>query len=94
MNEKEILDEIDKAVYLLCQNKEVKAIETVGNLLGVFRMMMELQTEQQIAEGGMFALLMVRELLEAYQEQDMLGMADCLMEKAVIWTQFFFQGKT
>lgn len=53
--------------------------------------MIQNQTSEQVQAAGNFALLMLRELLENYQSQDMIGMADCLLEKAVLFTQFYFQ---
>lgn len=91
MKEKELLGEIDKTVTVLYQNREKEAVEMVMRLLETFQIMMKEQTEEQIEQGGAFALLLMRELLDAYQKQDMLGMADCLMEKAVLWTRFYFQ---
>ena len=44
-----------------------------------------------VQAAGDFAVLMLRELLENYQNQDMIGIADCLLEKAVLFMQFYFQ---
>lgn len=45
-------------------------------------------TEEQMKNCGNFTLLMMREILEAYQCQDIMGMADCLMEKATLFVQY------
>lgn len=91
MNEKELLKEMEETSRLLYQNKEHEAIKKVAELLGIFQNMVKNQTEEQLAMGGNFALVMLRELLETYQSLDMLGMADCLMEKATLFVQFYFQ---
>ena len=57
----------------------------------IFQNMIQNQTSEQVQAAGNFALLMLRELLENYQSQDMIGMSDCLLEKAVLFTQFYFQ---
>lgn len=91
MNEKTLLEKINETGYMLYQNREQEGIAAVAELLPVFQNMIKNQTESQMAEGGSFALMMLRELLEAYQSQDILGMADCLMEKAVLFVRFCYQ---
>lgn len=91
MNEKELLREMEETSRMLYQNKEHEAMKKVTELLGIFQNMVSNQTQEQLALGGNFALVMLRELLEAYQNLDMLGMADCLMEKATLFVQFYFQ---
>lgn len=91
MGEKELLREIEETGCMLYQNKEHEAIKKVAELMGIFQNMIKDQTQEQLALGGNFALVMLRELLEAYQSLDMLGMADCLREKAVLFVQFYFQ---
>lgn len=91
MNESTLLEKINETGYMLYQNREQEGIAAVAELLSLFQNMIKTQTESQMAEGGAFALVMLRELLEAYQSQDMLGMADCLMEKSVLFVQFYFR---
>lgn len=91
MGEKELLREIEETSRMLYQNKEHEAMKKVADLLGIFQNMIKNQTQEQLALGGNFALVMLRELLEAYQSLDMLGMADCLKEKAELFAQFYFQ---
>ncbi len=90
MDENTLLEKINETGYMLYQNREQEGIAAVAELLPVFQNMIKDQIESQMAEGGAFALVMLRELLEAYQSQDILGMADCLMEKAVLFVQFYF----
>ena len=91
MDENTLLEKINETGYMLYQNREQEGIAAVAELLSVFQNMTKNQTESQMAEGGAFALVMLRELLEAYQSQDILGMADCLIEKSVLFVQFYFQ---
>ncbi|MBO5522375.1 MAG: hypothetical protein J5986_01670 [Roseburia sp.] len=91
MGEKELLREIEETSHMLYQNKEHEAMKKATGLLGTFQNMIKNQTQEQLALGGNFALVMLRELLEAYQNLDMLGMADCLREKAALFVQFYFQ---
>lgn len=91
MNEKELLREIEETSRMLYQNKEHEALKKVAELLGIFQNMVSNQTQEQLAVGGNFALVMLRELLESYQNLDILGMADCLMEKTILFVQFYFQ---
>lgn len=91
MDENTLLEKINETGYMLYQNREQEGIAAVAELLSVFQNMIKNQTESQMAEGGAFALVMLRGLLEAYQSQDILGMADCLMEKSVLFVQFYFR---
>ncbi len=91
MDENTLLEKINETGYMLYQNREQEGIAAVAELLPVFQSMIKNQTQSQIAESGAFALMMLRELLETYQSQDILGMADCLIEKSVLFVQFYFR---
>lgn len=91
MEENFLLDTINETASLLYQNKEKEGILEVGRLLKKFQNMIQSMTEKQIGEAGEIALIMLKELLEAYTRQDMLGMADCLMQKAKLFVQFYYQ---
>ena len=91
MEEHFLLDTINETASLLYQNKEKEGILEVGKLLKKFQNMIQSMTEKQICEVGEIALIMLKELLEAYTSQDMLGMADCLMQKAILFVQFYYQ---
>lgn len=83
-----LLEKIEKTADLLYQNREQEGLAAVAELLQIFQKMLQNMTVDQKANGGNFAIMMLRELLERYQYQDMLGMADCLMEKSVLFVQF------
>ena len=91
MNENVLQQKISETVIMLCQNREQEAMQQVKELLLIFQNMIQNQTSEQVQAAGDFAVLMLRELLENYQNQDMIGMADCLLEKAVLFMQFYFQ---
>lgn len=91
MDENILQQKIDETVIALYQNREQEAMQQVKELLLIFQNMIQNQTSEQVQAAGSFALLMLRELLESYQNQDMIGMADCLLGKAVLFTQFYFQ---
>lgn len=83
-----VLEKIRQAAVLLYQNKEQDGITAVSDLLQVFQKMIQNLTEEQMKNCGNFTLLMMREILEAYQCQDIMGMADCLTEKATLFVQY------
>lgn len=91
MNQTELQQKIKMTYYLLYQNKEQEAIQQVQELLFIFQNMIQQQTREQMELSGNFALIMQQELLENFQNADMLGMADCLKEKALLFTEFYFQ---
>ena len=91
MDENILQQKIDETVIALYQNREQEAMQQAKELLLIFQNMIQNQTSEQVQAAGNFALLMLRELLENYQSQDMIGMPDCLLEKAVLFTQFYFQ---
>ena len=53
--------------------------------------MVEKQSGEQMQAAGAFSVAMMRELMEAYQNSDVMGVADCLMEKAALFIPFYFQ---
>ena len=91
MDENVLQKKISETVIMLYQNREQEAMQQVKELLLIFQNMIQNQTSEQVQAAGDFAVLMLRELLENYQNQDMIGMADCLLEKAVLFMQFYFQ---
>ena len=52
--------------------------------------MIQTLSQDQLQLVGNFAVVMIQELLKAYEKQDMYGMADCLMEKAVLFVSFYY----
>ncbi len=93
MKENDVINKIQETAELLYQNHEQEGIAAVAELLVLFQSMLQNLTQEQTDSCGKFALLMLKELVEAYQHQDVLGMADCLMEKSVIFVQFVYQEK-
>lgn len=82
------MDEIRDIAIMLYQNREQEGIEKVAELLPVLQAMVQQMSKQQTESCGNFALIMMKELLENYQRQDVIGMADCLMEKVELFVQF------
>ena len=79
---------IKETAELLYQNREQEGITAVAGLLQIFQTEISRLSEEHMKNCGNFALLMLRELLENYQNQDMLGMADCLMGKSLLFVQY------
>lgn len=88
MGKNTLLNRVNSTAYLLYQNKEVDGITEVGELMVVFQKMIKCMSEEQVNEVGQFAVMMMKELMEAYKNQDVLGMADCLMQKATLFVQY------
>ena len=86
-----LLEQIKYTAVLLYQNKETEGINMVSKLIGQFQSLLQNMTQTQLKTGGNFAVLMMRELIECYERQDMIGMADCLMEKSTLFVQFMNQ---
>ncbi len=83
-----MMDEVRDIAIMLYQNREQEGIEKVAKLLPVLQAMVQQMSKQQKAACGNFALIMMKELLENYQRQNVIGMADCLMEKVELFVQF------
>ena len=90
MNKEELLAEIDAVCMMLYQNNEHVAIGRISELLNIFQDMIQTLSQDQLQLVGNFAVVMIQELLKAYEKQDMYGMADCLMEKAVLFVSFYY----
>jgi hypothetical protein len=84
----ELLDEIDATANILYQNKVQEGMKNVAKLLSVLGDLINHHTEEQNTEVGQFAVMMLKELLEAYQNSDVIGMADCLKEKSALYAQY------
>ena len=83
-----MMDEIRDLAIMLYQNREQEGIEKITELLPVLQAMVQQMSKQQTEACGNFALIMMKELLESYQRQDVIGMADCLMEKVELFVRF------
>lgn len=88
-----LLEQIENTAISLYQNKEAEGVAAVSKLIGQFQGILQNMTQTQLENGGNFAVLMMKELIENYENQDMIGMADCLMEKSVLFVQFINQTK-
>ena len=88
-----LLEQIENTAVLLYQNKENEGMTAVTQLIGQFQSMLQNMTQIQLENGGNFALMMMKELIENYENQDIIGMADCLMEKSRLFVQFIDQTK-
>lgn len=78
MKEEQLMEKTKEAICCLYQNREHEAIAHVAELLPLYqRQIQDLLTEGE-NEQAIVLLNAVKELVENYQAQDMLGMADCL----------------
>ena len=82
------MNEVRTIAIMLYQNREQEGIEKVAELLPILQAMVQQMSKQQTESCGNFALIMMKELLENYQRQNVIGMADCLMEKVELFVQF------
>lgn len=84
--------EIDEISVMLYQNQEQKAFEQVGGLFGKLKAVTDALlgikngNEQEMA---FYISTMYHSLYAAYQQKDMLGMADCLQEYAMLTTELY-----
>ena len=85
MNKEELLAEIDAVCMMLYQNNEHVAIGRISELLNIFQDMIQTLSQDQLQLVGNFAVVMIQELLKAYEKQDMYG-----MEKAVLFVSFYY----
>lgn len=91
MSKDDLEEKINNTSRLLYQNREHEGLEAAAKLLPEFQNMIQQLTDEQLKSGGQFALLMMKELLDGYHSQDMLGIADCLMEKSLLFVQFIIE---
>lgn len=88
MTEQELLEKVDRISCLLYQNKAQAALGESKEFLQILQNMIKNVVQSEVE---VFSAQMLRELLETYQNQDVLGMADCLQEKVTIFIQFYFR---
>lgn len=91
MTEKELLEKIGDTIRTLYQNKEIEGLEKVKELLPVFQNMLQERAAVEVSDEELGCFLMLKELVVNFQEQNMLGMADCLEERAVSFIQYYYQ---
>lgn len=83
-----LLKSIEDTAILLYQNKEHEGVAKVAELLPLLQNIIQNMTEEQIKKVGDFAWMMLKELVQNYNCQDMLAMADGLMVKAMLLVQY------
>lgn len=93
MNEQELIYRIEDTAKMLYQNKEQEGLKDTEELIKILQFMISNLTEEQLQEAGEFSIIMIKELLEAYQSCDMLAIADCLLEKARLFVTFYYSKK-
>lgn len=87
--------QIDEVSVLLYQNREQEAFGKIGELLGGLKkitdalLYMESGNEQEI---GLFISNMYQNMNCAYKYKDMLGIADCLQDYAMLATELYKKG--
>lgn len=81
------------AIQNLYQNKEHEAVEQVTKLMPVYQQIVQELVIEKNNTDAMPFFYMLKELVECYQMQDMLGMADCLEENALHMIQYYEQSK-
>lgn len=85
-------EELDEISVVLYQNREQEGIQLVWHLLGEMQTIVDSLLKERIENdlqtynciSGLF-----RELYQAFQQKDMLGMADCLQEFALLITEIY-----
>lgn len=78
MAEQELMMQMETTIRLLYQNKESEALQAVKELLPVLQKELQYFLEVGENERCMQCVTLLKDLLENFQSQDMLGMADCL----------------
>lgn len=80
MQAKEVLKEIEKTVECLYQNKEREALIKAEKLLHTFECLAKNQAKKK--DGSVLHVIsFIKDFIENYNYTDMIGMADCLLEK-------------
>lgn len=80
MEKKEIIKKTEQTICMLYQNREIEAIKNVTELLPLYQELVQEMYVKQEQERTLAYLQNLKELVECYKEQDMLGMADKLRE--------------
>lgn len=88
MGKKNLLRKVMDTAHMLYQNREQEGVKAVTELLSEFQILIQNMPEEQKKDCEKFSLIMFRELIAYYKQQDMIGMADCLIEKATLFVQY------
>lgn len=91
MNQTELMQSVSDTAKMLYQNREHEGLEQAENIIKVLQQLVKNQSQEQMQAAGTFSVAMMRELMEAYQNSDVMAVADCLMEKVVLFIPFYFQ---
>ena len=82
MESVELYEKTQEAIRILYQNKEIEGLKAVQMLLPEYQSLLQ----ELLAEGNQEEVLLffgrLKELVRCFQEQNMIGMADCLDELA------------
>jgi len=92
MGEQQLLKRIDEISQFLYQNKTNQIWNEVKKILQELQKMVTEITGIS-DEVTAFSIEMLKELVDNYQNQDIIGLADCLQEKVTIFIQFYFEQK-
>ena len=84
MDKKELIEKANETAVLLYQNREKEAMQGIRELLIVFQNKVQDMAQQQDKEVEI-SLSALKELLENYRSQDVIGMADWLIKKIEIF---------
>ena len=84
MDKKKLIEKANETAVLLYQNREKEGMQGIRELLIVFQNKVQTMAQQQDKEVEI-ALSALKELLENYKNQDVMGMADWLMKKIEIF---------
>ena len=81
--QKELSKRTEAAMCALYQNREHEAIQAVAELLPIYQEMIRKMLMEWGDNRAMFFFEELKRLVENYQAQDMLGMADCIYQFAL-----------
>ena len=84
MDKKELIEKANETAVLLYQNREKEGMQGIRELLIFFQNKVQDMAQQQDKEVEI-SLSALKELLENYRSQDVIGMADWLIKKIEIF---------
>lgn len=91
MTEKELIAKVEDTMIKLYQNRELEGLQQVKDLLPVFQDMIQQILAVQMNQETMGYFTMLKELVAGFQDQNMLGMADCLKQNAFGLIECYYQ---
>ena len=84
--------EIDEVSVILYQNREQEALRAAGELFGKLKIITDALISGKAGENQeivLYVSAMYQTLYAAYERKDMLGIADCLQEYAMLATELY-----